>query len=535
MSLLLEKHLTKFLFSLSGLEPAEKERFNEILARLVNKQESGSSCLPIQKDEEEFLLGSEIVSLAGENKDTPLIIFAGKLFFHRYHHYESRMAAQLQDYMAQSNEIIVSKEVIDLTFDSDGDTPSDQRLAAEKALSSSFVVVSGGPGTGKTTTALKILSLLHFGMEKMDVALAAPTGKAAQRLYSSIVAGKDYLPTELAGRVDDWLPDTATTIHRLLGVNRNSINFRHNKANPLPWDVILIDEASMVDIAMMAKLIDALKPGGRLILLGDKDQLASVESGTVLSTLIGALDSGVELRKTYRFNEEIKNIALAINSSNVDSAWTLLEKNKHKDWRKHILDSYGIYFDKVNDIIGNDADIAFAALKEFMVLAALRNGHYGVGGINNLVEKHLQDIGHKDQSPWYVGRPILITQNDYKLGLYNGDIGICLLAEDGNLRVFFENGEGYKSYLPIALCQHETVYAMTVHKSQGSEFSEVLLVLPEKDNQVLSRELIYTAITRAKKRVSMVAEKDVFSAAIKRFNLRDSGLYEMLKKQNVEN
>ncbi|MGL1931949.1 MAG: exodeoxyribonuclease V subunit alpha [Desulfotalea sp.] len=531
MSVLLEKHLANFLYKLSGLAADQKDYFTDIIGRLIVKQDNGSSCLSLKKEEISFLLNTEIVSRSEEGRQTPLIVFVDKLYFERYYNYESRMARQLKKFSQIGGKLDVAKELIELAFANDGKELSDQRRAAEKAILDPFVLVSGGPGTGKTTTALKILSLLHAGMGKMDLALAAPTGKAAQRLYSSMITGIEHLPSPLKEQVDSWLPKNAMTIHRLLGVKKNSIHFRHNNQNPLAWDMILVDEASMVDIAMMSKLIDALKPGGRLILLGDKDQLASVESGTVLATLIASLDNGVELKKTYRFNEEIKAVATAIKDAKVDEAWSLLEKYTNDNWQKYILESFRRYIENITKAETCAAQDAFIELKKFMVLAALRNGRFGVSGINELVEKNLQSLGHKDHTPWYHGRPILILKNDYKLGLYNGDIGICLQTEDGLLRVFFEGENKYKSYLPASLCKHETVFAMTVHKSQGSEFNEVVLVLPEKDSQVLSRELIYTGITRAKEKVSIVADREVFSAALERTNIRESGLYQMIKDE----
>ncbi|CAG36074.1 exodeoxyribonuclease V subunit alpha [Desulfotalea psychrophila] len=498
---LLEKHFTEFLTGISGLAGEEALRFSGIISGLMQHLAGGSSCVELAKGEL-ALLGKSTLStqVAGidETPLTPLVLYGRRLYLQRYFVYEARLARQLLDYASGQSVLRIDPDLLAATFPEELDEGEEnhQQKAAEKALQTPFLVVSGGPGTGKTTTVVRILALLHHAIgHKLDVALAAPTGKAAQRLYESILGGADRLPEQLRRDVGEWLPEKAVTLHRLLGTQLNSTRFRHNRENPLGWDLVLLDEASMIDLAMMSKLVDALKPGGRLILLGDKDQLASVESGTVLATVISGLARcSAQLIKTYRFNDEIKAIAIATNAGNGHRAWQLLEKRAVEDWQAYIEGNYRKYISSVQMLSGSGAEDAFASLKKFMVLCGTRRGRRAVEGINQMVEEDLLRQGLRgSNSSWYIGRPILISQNDYNLGLYNGDIGICLPDEDGMLKVWFETGSGtFIRFLPVALSDYDTVFAMTVHKSQGSEFTEVMMVLPIEDNPVLCRELIYT-------------------------------------------
>jgi exodeoxyribonuclease V alpha subunit len=360
------------------------------------------------------------------------------------------------------------------------------------------------------------------------------------------LAGLD-LPAELAAAI----PAGASTLHRLLGVRPDSPAFRHGADNPLPYDVVVIDEASMVDLALMSKLVDALPAEGRLILLGDRDQLASVESGAVLADCSQALPGNtVELRRTFRFDTGIKKLASLVNNRQAGPAWTLLEEGEFANIGRNpslqqAVDHYFLYMQKVAECSGERARYPeiFASFNRFRVLCAVRQGPRGVLAVNQAIERGLQNRGCRimPEETWYPGRPVLITSNDYGLDLFNGDIGICLpdATGEGRIKVWFErpagldgqgdgHGDNLRSFLPYRLPRHETVYAMTVHKSQGSEFDKVLIVLPEQDNPVLSRELVYTAITRAKAAVAILAEREIFQIALGRSIERASGLAEML-------
>ena len=534
---LLDRYFAEFLAGRSGLPVAARERFQEVVARVSKALAEGHSCLPINSEDELFLAGSPLVTNGGES---PLVIYKHRLFLHRYFHYETRLAEQIRHMATITLAKGLAAPALDAYFDAPGATTDWQKEAAKVALGRALTIICGGPGTGKTTTVVKILALLQqtaVGPGSLSVALAAPTGKAAMRLSEAI--GKSLSNLQLPETVQTALPSTVSTLHRLLGVRRGSPQFRHNRDNPLAFDVVVVDEASMVDLAMMSKLVDAIKPGARLILLGDKDQLASVESGAVLGDFIKSLpDNTVELQTTYRFEAGIKGLAEAINGADSAAAWSILTDAKTAnvtllaaDLIGFIYTSYAPFMALANHPGVPDIAAIFTLFNRFRVLCALHHGNRGVDSINRRVERALLQHGYPCRpESWYPGRPILITRNDYTLDLYNGDIGICLAnPENGELQVWFERtGGGWRSYPPSRLPDCQTVFAMTIHKSQGSEFAEVVVVLPEEDNRILSRELVYTAVTRAKKIVRLVAEKDILRVALARNIERSSGLAELL-------
>ena len=539
---LLDRHFAEFLAGRSGLSGEAKERFFELAARVSLALEAGHSCLPLTAAEEELLDGNPLVSDGGR---TPLVLHNGRLYLHRYYHYETRLAGQIKAMAGMTLDPGKGEFLVDGCFAGDPAAVDWQKEAAKTALKKTLTIICGGPGTGKTTTVVKILAILLQAAEDgrlPDIALAAPTGKAAMRLSESV--GGSIKRLDLPERIAKALPSAAATLHRLLGVRRNSPQFRHNHENPLSFDIVVVDEASMVDLALMSKLVDALKPGSRLLLLGDKDQLASVESGAVLGDLIRSLpDNTVTLQKTYRFDQNIKNLAAAINAADGDSAWGLLEDPGAEnisllggDSLDTLIEPYARFMTRVNRPRNGDLRELFALFNSFRVLCAVHYGSRGVDDLNRRIELALARRGFFSRSePWYPGRPVLVTRNDYGLELFNGDIGICLKDPDpdseggGDLKVWFERPDGgLKSYSPHCLPQCETVFAMTIHKSQGSEFDEVVVVLPEEDNKILSRELLYTAVTRAKRAVRLVAEKEVLQLAVSRNTLRYSGLAEFL-------
>jgi len=360
-------------------------------------------------------------------------------------------------------------------------------------------------------------------------------------LQESLAVNKDGLPCPQA--LKDRIPEKVTTLHRLLGPLPPSPYFKHNADQPLPYDLIVIDESSMVDLALMSKLVDAIKPGGRLILLGDKNQLASVESGAVLADLTHSLpEQTVELLKSHRFQAGIKQLASAVNCQLAGEAWQLLQGNETEvsllksDPIAYIVENYLDYLQLM--ATGANFPAIFSAFNSFQVLCSNQYGPNSVSDINLRVEQELsrrQKIMPSGQ--WYSGRPVMVTANNAAMQLFNGDIGICLAdaESEGQLRVFFMTGDGrIKKFLPARLLACETVFAMTIHKSQGSEFERILMMLPERFNPVLSKELLYTGITRAKKQVKIYAEEAVFTASIAKKVQRYSGLAENLLKFKAE-
>jgi len=476
-----------------------------------------------------------------------------------------------------------------------------QKVASLTAAIKRFCVISGGPGTGKTYTVAKILALLleQARGEKLRIFLCAPTGKAAAKLSESIKKAKEEL--NCSETIKQAIPVETYTIHRMLKTIPGSPYFRYNSENPLPADVVIVDEASMVDIALMSKLVSSIPMTAGLILMGDRDQLASVEAGSVLGdicetsgmqmfsreysktieeitgekidTSIKAYEKGqglydciVVLKKSLRFTgkSEIWELSQAVNKGDWKPILSILNKNiglknntgfknnialKNKEGRgvkweefrasseKHsiisekIIDGYSDY------LIAQDPYTALEEFNKFKLLCALKIGPYGAYSLNRLAEEVLKKeklirTDMSDNYPWYRGRPVLITKNDYSRGLFNGDMGITMPdpKEGGsNLYVFFpEASGGVRRYSPYRIQEHETAYAMTVHKSQGSEFDHVCLVFPDKDYPVLTRELVYTGITRARKSVLIWGRENVLKAAVSRRIKRASGLRDAL-------
>jgi len=491
----------------------------------------------------------------GEHR--PLILdAAGRLYLYRYFRYEEQLAGAI---LARAATEIgdpaeaAPAETLDRYFAPVEAGENRQRQAAQTALNRRFSVISGGPGTGKTTTVVRILALMaeqaDRGRERLRVALAAPTGKAAARLAASIASLRGRLPC--SEEVKRLVPEEVATIHRLLGVIHGSTGFRHNSRNPLPYDTVIVDEASMVDLPLMTALVTALLPKARLILIGDRDQLASVEAGAVLGDICRAAESPgsavadcvTVLERNYRFGDGsgIAALSRAVNTGDDGEALRLLAETGNggtialeatptsetmkKRLAAPVLDGFRPCL---------EADTPAEALRlfdRFRILTALREGPWGASGMNPAAETLLHEAGLlKMDTPFYRGRPVLVTENDYSHKLFNGDTGIILPdLETGNPRAYFAAPDGtVRAIPPEFLPAHETAFAMTVHKSQGSEFDRVLMVLPPEDTLLLTRELIYTAITRAREAVTLWSDEAVFSAAVKRRTERRSGLRERL-------
>ncbi len=453
-----------------------------------------------------------------------------------------------------------------------------QKVAALTATLNKFCLISGGPGTGKTFTVAKILALLleQAGKGRLEILLAAPTGKAAARLSESIRTAKKTL--NFSKDIVDAIPSESYTIHRLLKTIPGSPYFFYNSENRLPADVVVVDEASMIDLALMSKLLEAIPATARVILIGDKDQLASVEAGSVLGDICdrnrvhgfserfckrlekitgeefnigiehdnfknGLQDCIVVLKKSFRFTDDsaIGKLSRSVNCGDVEKVLDVLQtspmqvswietqgrKDLIKTLAKKLIQGYSEYLKTA------DPHIALERFNRFKILCAVNIGPLGVKAVNRLAEQILSREGLiQPEQDWYLGRPVLITRNDYSLGLFNGDMGLTLPAPDSNnkdLHVYFPGSSGQlRRFLPHRLAEHETVFAMTVHKSQGSEFDDVLLILPEKDYPVLTRELIYTAITRARRNISIWGTEEVVRAAVSRKIERTSGLRDAL-------
>ena len=508
----------------------------------------------------EDLRQSPVVALPGDYR--PLVLDeAGRLYLYRYWALEQRVAAAIRA-RAENAPFVIDETTLASSLDKlfPADTPArDQRTAAMIAARRPLSIISGGPGTGKTATAIRILTLLQQLDSKrpLRVALTAPTGKAAARLRDALInADPSYeqLPfTELT--------ETAT-LHRLLGFRANG-RPAAGADHPLTHDVVLVDEASMIDLNLMATLLEALPERTRLILLGDPDQLASVEAGAVLSDLCAgmvkptkgrtdhnsaapSLDSCVTvLRHNWRFSNSsgIGQLAAAINAGDADGALAYLDDAQMPDivFRPcpnsaalaTLLEQHAISrFEPCLDSTVNHIPVAdhFARHLELRLLTAHRQGPTGSGALNQQIEHGLRSRGLIWQTgPNYTGRPIMIERNDYHLGLYNGDFGIvlgegdtqrvCVLGHDGTPRHFY----------PSRLPQNQTAFAMTVHKSQGSQFTTVILILPLYSSPLLSRQLLYTAVTRATSTVEIWGSETLLATAIKSPARRISGLADALR------
>lgn len=538
----LDLAFAKFLSQRSRVKKKQLPELEVLLARLSFEQSQGHSCIQVMPEETQLIMQSGLANnldLKDATEPTPalpLIIEADRLYTQRYWFYEYRLAQQIK----QKTQVRFVQENIESALDRYFGTNANgidwQRAAAKMALEQAFTLITGGPGTGKTTTVVKILALIQELAERpLYIALAAPTGKAAMRLKESI--GHHLVGLVCVEAVKKSIPTEVTTLHRLLGARANSPYFHHHAQKMLAYDLVVVDEASMIDLALMSKLVDALKPSARLILLGDKEQLASVEAGAVLADLNAALPAqSLELKTSHRFDGDIKTLAAYINTQQAEVAWQLLSKPnqavrlRNDNVIAYISHQQQAYLQHIK--AGEHYDRVYQAFMRFQVLCANRQGPNSVADINYQVEQRLKQQNMIQLSGlWYSGRPVLITQNNPTLHLYNGDIGICMPdpKQPTQLKVFFKQADGaIKTYLPARITQCETVFAMTIHKSQGSEFEEVLIILPEALNPVLTKELLYTAITRAKKTVGIKARWDIFNMAVNQKVRRMTGLAQKL-------
>jgi len=538
---------------------------------LADEEGSGGIEVPALKDLISALRKSREVGGPGE--EAPLILDeADRLYLGRYWWYEQQVADALLTRAEAIETAAVDRDGLrdslqHMFLESDGETDW-QRVAAAMAVLRRFAVISGGPGTGKTRTVTSILALLleQAGEQPLRIALTAPTGKAAARLTESIRQAKPTIACN--EEVRQRIPEEATTIHRLIGVRPGRLEPKYHAENPLPIDLLVVDEASMIDLPLMARLLAALPEHAPLILLGDKDQLASVEAGSVFADISGANaggdysaefleqlkdvtgqalplkgegtgfgDSVALLRKSYRFTGEkgIGPLARAINAGDSEEAIALLNAGQDGVSVKTVADS-AVHAQLVEQVesafVSSFASAspreALERFNAFRILCAVRRGPMGVEPINQVVEDILRARGLiRSKGEHYPGRPIMVTRNDPGLGLFNGDVGILWPDPEagGALRAWFIlPDDSVKRVLPSRLPEHETAYAMTVHKSQGSEFERVLMLLPFEVNPVLTRELLYTGITRAKREVEVWGSAEIVTHCIHRRVERMSGL-----------
>ncbi|MBL8774639.1 MAG: exodeoxyribonuclease V subunit alpha [Acidimicrobiales bacterium] len=424
----------------------------------------------------------------------------------------------------------------------------DQRRAATTAVERRFSVVAGGPGTGKTTTVARILALLHeqaaaSGAPPPRVALAAPTGKAAARLTEAVHAEAAGLDTDDTVKAA-LRATTASTLHRLLGWRPGSRSrFRHDAANQLPHNVVIVDESSMVGLSMMAKLLDAVRPTARLVLVGDPRQLASVEAGAVLGDIVASpLPGSIVLRRVHRFGGSIATVARAIESGDGDAVvdalrhpgaedvtWLEIDDDADPTTAPALTAVRAAVVDTARAVVAaaeaGDAAGALEALRAVQVLCAHRRGPAGAARWRSEIERWLRStIPGYGAGPWYPGRPLMVTENDYALGVFNGDSGVVIDAGDGLLRAVFERRGEPLVVRPTRLASVESLYAITIHKSQGSQFGHVVVRLPDPGSPVLTRELLYTAVTRAQQRLTVLGTEAAVRAAVARPVARASGL-----------
>lgn len=563
------------------------------------------------------LLPSALVAPSDDasSSASPLVLDGSRLYLRRYWNHEQRVAQAIGQRLARTNDVspLLSAQLSRLFPASSGDDPDWQRVACALAARGAFTVITGGPGTGKTTTVVRLLGLLQTLHRKetarsLRIRLAAPTGKAAARLQSSISTQIAQLDVDSDVRAS--IPHQVDTLHRLLGARPDTRRFRHDSSHPLHLDVLVIDEASMIDLEMMSAVLAALPEDARLILLGDKDQLSSVEAGAVLGDLCRRAETGhyneataqwlrettgdridawmrddarpldqhvAMLRHSHRFGADsgIGTLAQRVNEGHATQVNALLSQ-RHADiaWIDAAADARSLT-DLVLDggasrFLPHDGGLqaqgyrhylqwlqrerpsprsdakawddwargVLQAFGSFQLLCALRHGPFGAEGLNRQIagilhQAQLIDTTHE----WYEGRPVLVTRNDYSLGLMNGDVGIALRVPDEqgvlHLRVAFEVAGGaddsstrIRFVLPSRLSERETVYAMTVHKSQGSEFDHAALVLPTEASAVLTRELLYTGITRARRWFSLLAPSAMLRQSVEQPVHRHSGLHQ---------
>jgi len=562
----------------------DKTPLNQHAEVLMDKLQDGHICISLSDEEATKLTTSNYVG-SGDHK-TPFVLCENHLYLQRYFDYETQIIARIKALIEQSpektasikNQIGSHKEFIYQLFKNEIQEIDWQLIAALNACLSNFAIITGGPGTGKTTTVSKVISILFTINPTMKVALAAPTGKAAMRMKESInnSVGRLVIDETIKTKLQDIVPQT---IHRLLGYKKDSPYFKHDASNKLNYDLIIVDEASMIDVPMMAKLLDAIPDSCKIIFLGDKNQLASVEAGSVFSDLCGTLSKAntfsaeniaflnqfipdsteqltndylssdthflnnaiVELQKSMRFNPK-EGIGYFSKSVIEGTVLQLDEwKNLPLETRKGVdiypdLESIKADILKYQQyILEPDMLKALKATGIIRILCATKEGKSGVYQCNTSIETILKEANLlQPKMGFYENQLIMITTNNYALQLFNGDIGIVRPdSETGVLNAYFEdaNGIGGIKKIPTSYIKnYDTAFAMTIHKSQGSEFETAIVVLPDNKAQILTRELLYTAITRAKTEAKLVISQDILEYTTLQQVQRSSGITNRIQK-----
>lgn len=559
---------------------------------LSKKLADGHICIPVTEVGFEILPEGYVAGLnekqltaeeniSGEEATHPIILVNGKLYLQRYFKYETfilgkirEMIAVEKNFKAREEILLQHKNFIQEIFRNSLRGKVDWQLAAAlSAVLNNFTIITGGPGTGKTTTVAKALAIyLKLQPSGLRIALAAPTGKAAGRMAESLKNSAKNFDKSTQEVFESLKP---FTIHRLLQTKRGTHYFKFNAENPLPYDIIIADESSMLDVALFAKFLIALPKDCRLILLGDKNQLAAVEAGSLFGDLCQAQDClnvfseeratflnqftspgdlpfpvnenkktadhilfehVIELQHSHRFSsgEGIGKLSEAVINNEQDILKNFLGKkdlqvmiteDDNKKLFEKFISGYKAYIEE------KDKNEALKKLNNLRVLCAVREGHEGVYEVNRSIELYLQKKGLlKPTGVFYENRPVMVSENNYELGLFNGDMGITRIDENGTLKVWFENADGtLKNVLAAYLSSADTAFAMTIHKSQGSEFDEVYIILPrQEENKFLSRELLYTGITRAKKHVTINTTVSILLQASAAKLKRSSGITDRL-------
>lgn len=538
-------HVANRLGELAG-EPDEQVRLAVALA--VRGVRGGSVCIDLREmsgiasDLDWPEIGAWIKKVRGSplvGPGRPLRWDLDLLYLDRYWRQEDQVRRDLMAREAQFPPSVDAQALQD-SLDRHFPDATDQRVAAESATRRWTTVLGGGPGTGKTTTVARLLAVLFDQQGPgLRVALAAPTGKAAARLQEAVqqVVADEFSPVDQ----ERLRPLTASTLHRLLGSRPgDGTRFRHDRDNRLPHDVVVIDETSMLSLTLMARLLEAVRPDARLVLVGDPDQLASVEAGAVLADLVAGLTARpvpldgvrpvVVLTHTWRFGSAIGQLAQAVRAGHADAAVAVLAggvaplnlDTSEAKIREDVVAAATAIRSAAKD---GDARGALAQLDRHRVLCAHRAGPFGVQAWSRKIERWLADVpGDPREGQWYIGRPLLVTTNDYALGLFNGDTGVVIRKTDGSVRAVFARGAALVDFAPSRLGDVETVHAMTVHRSQGSQFERVTVILPPADSPLATREMLYTALTRAQEHVRLVGSETELRAAIGRPAARASGL-----------
>jgi exodeoxyribonuclease V alpha subunit len=543
-------HVARRLGAIGG-EPDERVLLAAALA--VEALRGGSVCVvladlepadlpwPALDDSHAALRRSPLVADGPDGPaDRPMRWVDGRVYLDRYWRDEQTVRRTLTVAGPAHSDPAALDSAVRRLFPNDEDAA--QREALRTAATSRLTVLTGGPGTGKTTTVARLVAALQSAAGPgLRVALAAPTGKAAARLQESVHAEVGRLDAADRAAVGDL---EATTIHRLLGRRRDSTTrFAHDQQRRLPHDVVIVDESSMVSLPLMARLSDALRPSARLVLVGDPDQLASVEAGAVLGDLVAALPRGVvRLTHAHRYGTALADLAEAIRTGNADETLALLRSGDgHREWvepssddRLTASDVAGLRTDIESTGVSlteaaraGDAAAALRALGEHRLLLAHREGPFGVAHWAETAESWVAAAtGTSTTGTWPPGRPLLVTENNRAVGLYNGDTGVVVVTDDSTVAVAFGDPDSPRLVRPYQLPTVQPVHAMTVHRGQGSQFARVTLVLPPQTSPLLTRELLYTAVTRAREHVRVIGTEGAIRTAVERPVRRASGLRE---------